>query len=792
MTQPQPTGAAATSITAVQRQHAEQQFAEELAALVAADTRQRPPNWKLSPWAVRAYLLGATLPNGFVITPKYIGAARLIEIAVATLATDRALLLYGLPGTAKCVRGDTLILDTRTGLRVSIEEAVRQRDMELPSLQANYQIHRQSPSDFIDNGIRSCYRLTTHLGREIDVTLNHPFLTLDGWQQLADLKPGDRIATPRMLPFFGNAELSDAHVKVLAHLIAEGCISQEVPYYTNLNPDMRRDFADAVHEAFPSLVAHWYPDGRMCSVSGGRQGSAFRNPCTQWLRDLGLMGTKSGDKFIPDVVFTLPRRQIALFLNRLFSGDGFLHLRPTTKQITIDYASKSKRLIQGVQHLLLRFGINARIRQLSTGHYRLFIHGTGPCRIFLSDIGLLGRKYVEEARDYLDAFDGTANPNLDTIPQQIWKRLDLAAVSAGYSGVHALLQADLTNRAMTASASPRKYQSMSRSRLSRLAKLTQDNELEYLAQSDVYWDTIVSIEPIGDYQVFDLSMAETHNFVANDLIVHNSWVSEHLAAAISGDSTLLVQGTAGTDEATVRYGWNYARLLVEGPTPNALVVSPVLRAMREGKLARIEELTRMPAEVQDTFITMLSEKTLPIPELNTEAQARKGFNLIATANNRDKGVNELSSALLRRFNTVILPVPETMDEEVRIVEQRVEQLGRALELPAEKPALEEIRRVVTVFRELRNGVTEDGKTKLKSPSGVLSTAEAISVVNSGMALAGYYGDGELRADELAAGLVGAIIKDPVQDRIVWLEYLQTVVKERDGWKDLYRACHEAL
>ncbi len=271
-----------------------------------------------------------------------------------------------------------------------------------------------------------------------------------------------------------------------------------------------------------------------------------------------------------------------------------------------------------------------------------------------------------------------------------------------------------------------------------------------------------------------------------------SWVSEHLAAAICGESTLLVQGTAGTDEATVRYGWNYARLLVEGPTPDALVVSPVLRAMREGKLARIEELTRMPAEVQDTLITILSEKTLPIPELNTEVQAHKGFNLIATANNRDKGVNELSSALLRRFNTVILPVPESMDEEVQIVERRVEQLGRALELPAEPPALEEIRRVVTVFRELRNGVTEDGKTKLKSPSGVLSTAEAISVVSSGLAMAGYYGDGTLKADELAAGLVGAIIKDPVQDRVVWLEYLQTVVKERSGWKDLYRACREAL
>src|SRR5581483_4310978 len=184
--------------------------------------------------------------------------------------------------------------------------------------------------------------------------------------------------------------------------------------------------------------------------------------------------------------------------------------------------------------------------------------------------------------------------------------------------------------------------------------------------------------------------------------------------------------------------------------------------------------------------------TLPVPELNTEIRANKGFNVIATANNRDKGVNELSSALMRRFNTVILPLPDSMEEEVEIVDRRVASLGRALELPAEKPALEEIRRVVTVFRELRSGVTLDGKTKVKTPSGTLSTAEAISVINNGLAMAGYYGDGTLRSNDLAAGLTGAIIKDPVQDRVVWLEYLQTVVKERDGWKDLYRACQEVL
>jgi MoxR-like ATPase len=202
----------------------------------------------------------------------------------------------------------------------------------------------------------------------------------------------------------------------------------------------------------------------------------------------------------------------------------------------------------------------------------------------------------------------------------------------------------------------------------------------------------------------------------------------------------------------------------------------------------VEELTRIPSDVQDSLLTILSEKTLPIPELGAEIQAQKGFNVIATANDRDKGVNDLSSALKRRFNTVVLPLPDHVDQEVEIVRMRVESLGRALEIPAEPPALEEVRRLVTIFRELRSGATEDGKTKLKSPSGTLSTGEAISVLNQGLSLAAHFGDGSLRANDLAGSLVGAVVKDPVQDPVVWKEYLETVVKERDGWKDLYRAC----
>ena len=269
-----------------------------------------------------------------------------------------------------------------------------------------------------------------------------------------------------------------------------------------------------------------------------------------------------------------------------------------------------------------------------------------------------------------------------------------------------------------------------------------------------------------------------------------SWVSEHLAAAISGDSTLIVQGTAGTGEDSIRYGWNYAKLLAEGPTEKALVETPVMRAMKDGKIARVEELTRIGADVQDALITILSEKSMPVPELNTEVQAVKGFNLIATANNRDKGVNELSSALKRRFNTVILPMPDSMDEEIDIVKRRVTSFEKIMELPAEPPALEEIRRIVTIFRELRSGLTTDGKTKLKMPSGTLSTAEAISVVNNGLAMAGYFGDGRLNAKDLAAGIQGAVMKDPVQDKIIWQEYLETVVKTREGWADIYRACRD--
>jgi MoxR-like ATPase len=313
----------------------------------------------------------------------------------------------------------------------------------------------------------------------------------------------------------------------------------------------------------------------------------------------------------------------------------------------------------------------------------------------------------------------------------------------------------------------------------------------YLMGGTLEDGTLISQKYYGDRRLMEVAVATLATDRALLLTgipgTAKTWVSEHLAAAISFDSTLLIQGSAGLGEEALRYGWNYAMLLSKGPSEHAIVASPVMQAMKDGKIARLEELTRIPSDVQDTLITILSEKTLPVPELNTEVQAVHGFNLIATANDRDRGVNELSAALRRRFNTVVLPLPGSLEEEVNIVRIRVEQLGKRLEIPFIEPPLEEVRQLITIFRELRAGQTIDGKQKLKIPGSTLSTAEAISVLNSALALAAHFGDGHIQVADIAAGVIGAVIKDPTRDATIWEEYLETVIQSRKGWESLYEA-----
>lgn len=270
-----------------------------------------------------------------------------------------------------------------------------------------------------------------------------------------------------------------------------------------------------------------------------------------------------------------------------------------------------------------------------------------------------------------------------------------------------------------------------------------------------------------------------------------SWLSEHLTAAINGDSTKVVQGTAGTTEEQIRYSWNYAMLIAKGPSKEAMLKSPIYRAMESGTIARMEEISRCASEVQDALISILSEKRISVPELSVEVPAQKGFSVIATANTRDKGVNEMSAALKRRFNIVVLPAPADLASEMEIVRTRVAQLSESLDLGATLPTAEVVEKVCTIFRELRTGMTLDAKQKLKPTSGVLSTAEAISLLANSMALAGSFGNGTITDYDLAAGLQGAVVKDDEKDSLAWKEYLENILKKRGSrWAGLYQECKE--
>ena len=269
-----------------------------------------------------------------------------------------------------------------------------------------------------------------------------------------------------------------------------------------------------------------------------------------------------------------------------------------------------------------------------------------------------------------------------------------------------------------------------------------------------------------------------------------SWLSEHLAAAVSGNSTLVIQGTAGTTEEHIKYSWNIARVIAEGPKPTNMIPSPTMVAMRTGGLLRFEEITRCVPDVQDALVSVLSEKNIAVPELpdaNT-VYARPGFNIIATANSKDQGVNDLSAALKRRFNYVHIPIVADKKTEVEIVRQRSADLLARYDIPAGiEPAILEL--LATAFRELRDGRTAEG-ISVKSPGTTLSTAEAIGTAVDAALHSRYFGDGKVTAAAVARNLIGSIVKEDPQDLAALKEYVAIVAKKRGTSDKTWQAFHE--
>ena len=428
-----------------------------------------------------------------------------------------------------CLPADTRILRADTGAETTIGElyASGATDIEVWSLDDGLRYRKRTMTHVFSTGVAPVFRLTLASGKTVRATENHPFFTYDGWQPLAALRQGDRVAVPRHVSSPGSVtEWTDQQLILLGHLIGDGSFVERQPIrYASIDETNLEAVTKAALTFGVSTVRDDYPAAR-CStlrlrapfhLTHGR-----RNPIAAWLDDLGLFGRRSHEKFVPEGVFSAPKEQIALFLRHLWATDGSVTVNKNQRGGRIYYASTSRRLVDDVSRLLLRFGIQTRVRVTNKAGFRqgytLDISGGDSQRRFLQEIGVHGAR-GEQARRLLEIIrDTKGNTNVDTVPKEVWE--DVTEVMQDDAGMttrefQRALGGSYCGSTLYASAP-------SRERLARVAGVLQDGDLELLATNDVFWDSVVAVEAAGVEEVFDATVLGTHNFVADGISVHNS------------------------------------------------------------------------------------------------------------------------------------------------------------------------------------------------------------------------------------------------------------------------------
>ncbi|HEX8069973.1 MAG TPA: replicative DNA helicase [Pyrinomonadaceae bacterium] len=490
--------------------------------------------------------------RNIVLTGLTTGFTELDQMTSGLQPSD-LVIIAARPSMGKCLAFDSEIL-LADGRVATIEEIYNAGAARLLTLGDDLKFRATAPSHYVDDGRKPVFRVTTRLGRVVETTLSHPFLTLDGWQPLGRLRPGVRVAVPRALPVFGGAAMRECEVKLLAYLLGDGCLTSSSPVFTVGKPALRDDFARAV-SAFGGVETRpANSHARTFSLRIRKQAShnGRTNPVTHWLRELGVYGRDSHAKFIPAPVFQLPREQLALFLNRLFATDGWATVLASGPP-QLGFASVSERLARQVQHLLLRFGVIAALKRRQVKYsdtrrtaWQLDITDLRSIRTFVEEIGIHGKERALAAvREALA--HRRQQTNRDLIPLAVWPRI--AALKGAESW------ASLARRAgfKCVSNIHAGRRAPTRPRLLALAEALDSAELRRLATSDVYWDEIVAVEPAGVKQVYDLTIPETHNFVANDVCVHNTSLCLTLAqnAAIQAGAVVGVFSLEMSKESLV-------------------------------------------------------------------------------------------------------------------------------------------------------------------------------------------------------------------------------------------------
>ena len=427
-----------------------------------------------------------------------------------------------------CLTADTRVLRADTGAETTLGELFASGATDVPvwALDSSLRYVRRHLTHVFRTGRRETYRLRLASGKEVSATTNHPFLTYEGWTPLGELAVGSRVGVPRHVPAPENrAEWTDRQVVMLAHLLGDGSFARrQPPRYASIDEANLAAVSDAATGSGVKAVRDEYAAARCVTLrlpAPYRLTHGRRDLLASWLDELGLSGLRSHETFVPQGVFHLPKAQIALFLRHLWATDGSVTVRADGRGGRVSYASTSRRLVDDIARLLLRFGISARVSTVQKAGrrpgYTLDLSGADDQRRFLQEIGVHGTRGAQAERLLAIVRDLTANTNVDTVPVGVWDDVKtiLTDQGMGHRAFAAALGTQFCGSA-TGKHAP------ARERLGRIAEVLGSEELEIMAVNDLLWDRVVAIEPLGEQEVFDATVLGNHNFVANGIAVHNS------------------------------------------------------------------------------------------------------------------------------------------------------------------------------------------------------------------------------------------------------------------------------
>lgn len=563
------------------------------------------------------------------------------------------------PSMGKCLTAGTLIDLPGSGERLTIEEFVRRRGQRVYGVSASGELRPTDVSAWIDSGVKPVKRVTTRSGREVETTHHHPFLGVDGWTPLYDLKPGDRVAVPRALPAFGqDTSWSFERVRLLAYLIAEGNLTNTSPRFTNTDPALVGDFETCVRREFGELSVRWNGiDARIARAhtAGGRKNQP--NPLTLWLRELGLWGQSAHHKRFPAQLWRWDKPRLAEFLRVLFSCDGTIYALSEARRPRIEFTVASPDLARDVHHALVRFGVVAKLWQKTERSWRVEITEPRSAELYQREIGWLGEK-------------ATRGLSLLEVPSRAGE-----PVGAGFN-LH-------TSRGL-----PQR-------RLAAYAQVLEDDHLALLGSDDLYWDEITAIEDLGEQQVYDLTVPDGANFVAGDVCVHNT------AFALSIAQNVALRGE-GKAVAIFSLEMPAVQLALRMLCSEARVD---MNRIRGGQLNErdFERLAMAAGRLADAPMIIDDEPELTLNELRSKCrriQAQQGglglividyLQLMSGGNSRNGGGENRQQEI-----SAISRGLKGLARELEVPVMVLSQLSRAVEQrPNHRPMLSDLRECVT-------------------------------------------------------------------------------------------------